>query len=501
MELKLDLRLSQKLAMTPQLQQAIKLLQLSRLELQQVITQHLTDNPLLEELNADVDEGDSFVSEETAALGKDDVMGNRDTDGGEEGLNEFPESLSPDEWEDYSESAWPSGSSGSQTLADDFPSYEQTVENPTTLEGHLLWQLRLASENEEEKAIGLMIIGNIDDDGYLRESIEEIAKKAGVSVKKVDSVLSLIQTFDPTGVAARDLQECLLIQLRPLHTMPAGNGDARGSIHPKSLLALIITDHLQDLRKKRYATIAKAIGISIEEVYKAVRVIESLEPKPGRSYGASVNQIIVPEVFVRKDEGQWLVYLNEEGMPRVRINHDYERILRDRSDEGHATKTYLEEQLRGAKWVIRCLEQRNRTVLKVVRSLVKFQEPFFEKGIRYLKPCALRQVAEDVRMHESTISRVTRNKYLYCSQGLLELKFFFNAGLAPVEPGADDLSSLAVRELIREMVEQEDVRKPLKDQEIVSKLRVREIVIARRTVAKYRTALHITSASQRKRMY
>lgn len=512
MELKLDLRLGQKLALTPQLQQSITLLQLSRLELQQVIAQHVVENPLLEELTAEMDEDDGSTVKETASGDREEGVGNRDADGegGEEDSGEFSELLSPYGWEDYYENTWPSGNGGSRGREDHAPSYEQTVESPTTLHDHLLVQLRLSSGNEEEKEIGLMIIGNIDEDGYLRSSIEEIAQAAGVSVKKVDSVLSLIQTFDPVGVAARDLQECLLIQLRHLHTVPVGNGSTRSSIHPVSLSVLIIKDHLQALQKRRYSTIAKAIGKSLEKkeiqekilgkVREAVRVIEGLEPKPGRSYGSDINPIIVPDVFVCKDEGQWRVFLNEEGMPRVRINHDYDSIVSRRNENGRAEKLYLEEKLQWAKWVIRSLEQRNKTILMVVRSLVKFQEPFFEKGIRYLKPCVLRQVADDVGMHESTIGRVTRNKYMYCPQGLLELKFFFNAGLAPVDPGADDVSSLAVRELIREMVQQEDICKPLKDQEIVSKLRVRGMIIARRTVARYRTALRIPSASHRKRM-
>ncbi len=502
MELKLDPRLSQKLAMTPQLQQAIKLLQFSRLELQQALAQQLMENPLLEEVNADVDEGDGVTSEEPASGIKEEVVGEGDADGegGGEEPKEFSEPLSPDGWEDYYESDWPSGSGGSQALVGDFPAYEQTVENPTTLEGHLLWQLRLSSEDEEEKAIGLMLIGNLDEDGYLRASIEEIAEEARVSVKKVDSVLSLIQTFDPVGVAARDLRECLSIQLRHLHKMPIGNEYTHGSSHHDSLLALIIKDHLQDLQKKRYAKVAKEVGRPIQEIYEAVRVIEGLEPKPGRPYGSDVNQIIVPDVFVRKDEGAWQVFLNEEGMPRVRISHDYERMLGNKNGDGHATKTYLEDKLRGARWIIRSLEQRNRTILTVVRSLIKFQERFFEKGIRHMKPCALKQVAEDVGMHASTISRVTRNKYMHCPQGLLELKFFFNAGIERTGPEGEVVSSPAVRELIREMVRQEDRRKPLEDREIASKLRDRGLVIANRSVTRYRAELRLAPAIQRKQI-
>ncbi len=509
MELKLDLRLSQKLVMTPQLQQAIKLLQLSRLELQQVLSQHLMENPLLEELGADLDEGDGPTPEETAPERKEEVVGETDAGdsdaSGEAGAgetNKLSEPLSSEGWEDYYESDWRPRGGDRQAFSDeDFPSYDQTLTKPTTLEDHLLWQLRLSSEDEEENTIGHMIIGNLDEDGYLRTSIEEIAEEAQVSVKKVDSVLSLVQTFDPIGVAARDLQECLLIQLCHLHKKPVGSEYVHGGAHQESLLELIIKNHLRDLQKKRYPNVAKEVGKSVEEILEAVHIIEGLEPKPGRPYFSDNNQIIVPDVFVFKDEGEWQVSLNDDGMPRVRINPYYTRMLGTNSGDGDATRAYVEDKLRGAQWIIRSLEQRNKTILKVVRSLIKFQEPFLEKGVQYLKPLVLRQVAEDVGMHESTISRVTTNKYMYCPQGMLELKFFFNAGIQRLEPGAEDLSSITVRELIREIVGQENHSKPLKDQEIVSRLRARGIVIARRTIAKYRAGLNIAPASQRKRIY
>ncbi len=504
MELKLDLRLSQKLVMTPQLQQAIKLLQLSRMELQQVLSQYLMENPLLEELGADLDEGDGATPEETAPERKEEVAGESDASGkaGSGETDKFSEPLSPGGWEDYYESDWRPRSGDVQAFSDeDFPSYDQTLTKPTTLEDHLLWQLRLSSEDEEEKAIGHMIIGNLDEDGYLRASIEEIAEEAQVPVKKVDSVLSLVQTLDPIGVAARNLQECLLLQLCHLHKKPVGREYIYGGAYQESLLELIIKNHLCDLQKKRYSNVAREVGRPVEEILEAVHVIEGLEPKPGRPYFFDNNQIIVPDVFVFQDEGEWQVSLNDDGITHVRINPYYTRMLETNGGDGDATRVYLEGKLRGAQWIIRSLEQRNKTILKVVRSLIKFQEPFLGKGIQYLKPLVLKQVAEDVGMHESTISRVTTNKYMYCPQGMLELKFFFNAGIQRSEPGAEDLSSITVRELIREMVGQENHSKPLKDQEIVSRLRARGIVIARRTVAKYRAELNIAPASQRKHIY
>ena len=373
-----------------------------------MLTQHLLENPLLEELGADVDEGDGPTPEEAVAERKEEVVGDSEAGAGvadgeiESGeADELSEPLSPGGWEDYFESDWRPGGGVYEAFQEgDFPSYDQTLTKPATLEDHLLWQLRLSSEDEEEKAIGHMIIGNLDEDGYLRASIEEIAEEARVSVKKVDSVLSLIQTFDPIGVAARDLQECLLIQLRHLHN-PVGNGYVHGVARQESLLELIIKSHLHDLQKKRYPTVAKAVGRSVEEIVEAVHVIEGLEPKPGRPYSSDNNQVIVPDVFVFKDEGEWRVLLNDEGMPRVRINPYYTEILGANRNDGDTTKAYLEDKLRGAQWIMRSLEQRNKTILKVVESLITFQEAFLEKGIQYLKPLVLKQVAEDVGMHES----------------------------------------------------------------------------------------------------
>ena len=495
MELRLDLKLSQKLVMTPQLQQAIKLLQLSRLELQQTLSQHLMENPLLEEVGADQEEAESAAEAKDEAAADGEASGETET-------TEFTEPLSSEEWDNYYESDWRAGGATQSSPAndEDFPSFEQTLTRPASLEEHLLWQLRLSSVSEEEQAIGTVLIGNIDEDGYIRTSLKEIADDTHASLHQVENALDLIQTFDPPGVAARDLQECLNIQLRHLHFGLVGGTHSSNGTGPDSLLKTIIANHLTDLQKKRYPLIAKEVGVSLEEVYDAVHIIEGLEPKPGRPYFSDNNQIIIPDVFVFKDEGEWVVLLNEDGLPRVQISPYYKQMMGGGGDTPESTKVYLEDKVRGAQWIIRSLDQRNKTILKVVRSLIHFQEPFLEKGIQYLKPLVLKQVAEDVGMHESTISRVTTNKYMYCPQGMLELKFFFNAGIHRSDPGAEDLSSLTVRELIREMVALESAKKPLKDQEIVARLKHRGIVIARRTVAKYRAELNIAPASQRKRI-
>ena len=503
MELRLDLRLSQKLVMTPQLQQAIKLLQLSRLELQQVLSQQQEENPLLEEAAIEEQEDDVSSTDE-GTLERKETEGEEAPSSEERSSTEEKEGFEPltsEEWDNVLDGDWRTGSVGQAVPSDDdLPSYEQTLTKPTTLEDHLEWQLGLSSLAGKDRAIGRMIIGNLDENGYLRMPIPEIAEDAQVSVETVEAVLGQVQTFDPPGVAARDLRECLLIQLQHLDRDPIGVGNHAPSHVNGPVISAIVAEHLPDLQKKRYAHIAKVLGIPVEDVYEAVRVIEGLEPKPGRPYSSDSNSIILPDVYVVKHDGEWVVLLNEDGLPKLRISPYYRRLMTNQTGDKDSTKAYLEEKLRGAQWIIRSIDQRNKTILKVVNSLVKFQEPFLEKGKQHLRPLVLKQVADDVGMHESTISRVTTNKYMHCPQGILELKFFFNAGIQRADHRGEEVSSVTVRELIREMVSQEDAKRPLKDQEIVARLRGKDILIARRTVAKYRAELHISSASQRKKI-
>jgi RNA polymerase sigma-54 factor len=503
MKLRLDLRLGQKLIMTPQLQQAIKLLQLSRLELQQTLSQQLLENPLLEDVAGDIDEPDGAPEEEWRKE-EERVDGLRSGDSVPGSTEESGERNDRDEvgWEEYfgddqraGDVEYPSGG------RDDIPSYEQTAVKPTSLQEHLLWQLALSGLSDDEKFVGKLIIGNLDDDGYLRISLDELANDAKVNGACLETVLSYIQTFDPSGVGARDLRECLLIQLGHLDRHPMGKSETKLPSLRKSLVATIVSDHLVDLEKKHYGRLAKSLGVSLDAVYAAVKVIEGLEPKPGRPFFASSNYAIIPDVFVRKHEGEWEVALNDDGMPRLRVSPYYRRLLSKQGGDSEATKLYLDEKLRGAQWLIRSIEQRNRTIIKVVSSIVKFQEPFFEKGVRHLKPLVLRQVAEDIGMHESTISRVTAGKYVCCPQGVYELKYFFSAGIQQAGDGAEMLSAVSVRDMIRRMVGEEDARRPLKDQEIVARLRSQNIVIARRTVAKYRSEENIPSANQRRRVF
>ena len=503
MKLRLDLKLSQKLIMTPQLQQAIKLLQLSRLELQQSLSQQLLENPLLEETQAELEESEVAVSEERGEEAQ-PISG---TEPPEEGTGTPEEQGAPEEftasgWEEYFGSDRRVGDSERYSSSqDEFPSYEQTVAKAQSLEEHLLWQLSLSGLTERGKALARLLIGNLDDDGYLRMTMSEVVTGTDFTEIEAESALRDIQTFDPTGVGARDLSECLFLQLGHLGRNPMGSLGARPGALKGSVVESVILHHLKDLEKKQYAKIAKALNVTVEEVFQATKIIEGLEPKPGRPFVNTQNYVIVPDVFVVKDEGEWLVLLNDDGLPRMRISPYYKQLMGAGQGDSPETKAYMDEKMRAAQWVIRSIEQRNKTIVKVVSSIVKFQEQFFEHGVQYLKPLVLKQVAEDIGMHESTISRVTANKYMYCPQGMLELKFFFNAGLQHADQPSDMHSSVSVREMIKKMVAEEDSKRPLKDEEIAARLRAQQVLIARRTVAKYRAEENIPSASQRKRFF
>jgi RNA polymerase sigma-54 factor len=501
MKLRLDMKLSQKLIMTPQLQQAIKLLQLSRLELQQSLTQHLLENPLLDEIQSDGEDNEPSINEEkveeiSASAGQEQVSAAETPE--EQGS---PEEFSASGWEEYFGRDRRDGQSEYSAASDDFPSYEQTVAKATSLEEHLLWQLSLSTLADRDKELGRLIIGNLDDDGYLRTSLAEIVAGSTFTETEAESVLKDIQIFDPTGVAARDLVECLLLQIGHLGRNLCGSlGSPPGALKG-SVIETIIKHHLKDLEKKQYQKIAKALNITIEEVFRATKIIGELEPKPGRPFTNTQNYVIVPDVFVVKNEGEWVVLLNDDGLPRMRISPYYKQLISSGQGGTTETKAYMDEKLRAAQWVIRSIEQRNRTIVKVVSSIVKFQEQFFEHGVQHLKPLVLKQVAEDIGMHESTISRVTANKYMYCPQGMLELKFFFNAGLQRTDEPSSMHSSISVRDMIKSMVAEEDGKRPLKDEEIAARLSTQQVRIARRTVAKYRAELNIPSASQRRRFF
>ncbi|MHB8844507.1 MAG: RNA polymerase factor sigma-54 [Nitrospirota bacterium] len=491
MEARLELKLSQKLIMTPQLQQAIKLLQLSRLELSQTLAQELQENPVLEELAPDLEEtpGDEAALPEAADPATPaEALPDRtaETEGEQELKSEFDQVGT--RWDEYIDEMNDGRDYGTLEPADeDRPTYDQTLTRLPSLSDHLMWQLHLSATDTALLAAGEVIIGNIDDDGYLRATLEEMAGDAGVSPQEMERALALVQGFDPVGVGARDLKECLLIQVRYL--------DLQGSLVEK-----IVQDHLQDLETRKYPHIAKTLNVTQQDVMEASSlIIHELEPKPGRPYTSTDTQYVVPDVYVMKIEDRYVIQLNDEGFPRVRINPYYRRILGQKEGVDKTTRDYIEERLRSAQWLIKGMEQRNKTIYRVAESIVKFQTDFLDHGIARLKPMVLKDVAEDISMHESTISRVTTNKYMHTPQGIFPLKFFFTTGFTTSGTGTE-VSSLTVKDTIQRMVRDEDPAQPLKDQQIVDALKALGIDIARRTVAKYREELRIPPTSVRRRM-
>jgi RNA polymerase sigma-54 factor len=467
--------MSQRLVLTPTLQQAIKLLQYSRQELLQYVHQELLENPTLEETPA----AESASEEQTAGE-------SQETPAADDESRDSVEALAGEDGMDWTEYLSEFDNGYEPYSAPEQPSYENVVSSRTSLQEHLLQQLSIVLRTDEEKLLGFELIGNIDDDGYLRTDTEEIALRLQIQQAAVERVLHQIQDFDPPGVGARTLAECLVLQLR--------NRDLAGGIEER-----IVRSHLRDLEARRLKKIARAEKLSLEEVLQAAGTIAALEPRPGRSFSQDNVQYVVPDINIFKVGSDYTVQLIEEGLPHLRISGFYRRLFRS----GRLTepdKEFLEKKVNSARWLIKSILQRQQTILKVAKSIVKFQEDFLDNGIRSLKPLVLRQVAEDIEMHESTVSRVTSKKYAQTPQGILELKFFFNSGIN--RSGGESMASVSVMDLIRKIIAEEDPRSPLSDQEIVRRLReAHSLDIARRTVAKYRGLLNIMPASRRRQLY
>jgi len=477
-ELRQSLKMSQRLIMTPQLQQAIKFLQLSTLELCQTINQEMEANPLLEEVP--VDEMEDRLPEEERK---------------EEPIKEEPlpevtikETIRDDfDWEAYISEYNTAWASSPHEDRGDMPSFENLIAPKTNLYSHLMWQLQLSDLEDIQKEIGRYVIGNIDPDGYLKASVDNIIQSTHGSREEVLKVLDAIHEFDPVGVGARDNRECLLIQL---HFQGLDGGVA----------SKILTDHMKHLEKKRYPQIAKSLGVSLEEVLSAVSVIASLEPKPGRFYNDEETIYIIPDVYVYKIGDEFVIVLNEDGLPKLRISTFYKQALAKKDDLSRAAREYIRDKLKSASWIVKSIQQRQKTIYKVTESIVGFQRNFFEYGPVHLRPMVLRDVAEDIQMHESTVSRVMNNKYMYSPFGIFELRYFLNSGIQSIDRG-DKVASLSVKERIKEIVRGEDKSKPYSDHEIANILKRSNIDIARRTVAKYREMLRILPSNQRKNTY
>jgi RNA polymerase sigma-54 factor len=582
LELKQNLRLSQQLVMTPQLQQAIKLLQLSRLELVDLIRTEMEQNPLLEEpSDAEGSELAEVPAEHGAAMldametsehlptervpdKQPDVKEKND---GELQRNEI-------DWEQYldnyqTQHTSPPGQGG--MASEDLPSLESTLTRAEDLTAHLMEQLRMAGFTEEEERLGALIIGNLDRDGYLvidpdgptalekeigqgqtasdapahvpalaeaqpdpeapepseenldpddvaeprppvdalvrpvravkasaratgQDPLITLALEARVSASVAEKVLRRIQRFDPVGCGSRDLRECLVAQAHWFLTEGDGKDDPDADLLPH-----IIDKHLKSVEAKKYPAIAKDLRVTLEEVVAAVKLLGRLEPKPGRLFNIEEPQYITPDVYIHKVGEGYVTVLNDDGLSKLRISQHYRNALKNGQASGAKAKEYINEKLRSAVWLIRSIHQRQRTIVKVTDSIIKFQREFLDKGIAYLKPLILRDVAEDIGMHESTVSRVTTNKYVHTPQGIYELKYFFNSSIARV--GGDDIASEAVKNQIRQVIAKEPADKPFSDQKIVEILRSQNVDIARRTVAKYREVLGILPSSKRKRYY
>lgn len=487
-----ELRMSQQLVMTPQLQQAIKLLQLSRLELQDLVRSELLENPLLD----DSQEMGSTNEEPVTSVEMQDGLDNQ-RDSGEEarqvadsGAKEVKvEDASRDsfDWEAYLDnySYAPATGSGVRVENEDMPSLEATATRPETLAEHLMWQVRLSNMDAVEEDIAEYIVRSLSSAGYLRDvSVPQIARRSGYSVLRIEQVLRKIQLFDPISISARNLAEALWIQAN----------------HPDEpiddpLVIGIICKHLKNLEKRAYPVVARDMGEPVEEVYEAAKVIMALEPRPARAYASEEPQYIVPDVYVQKIGDEYVVTLNDDGLPKLRISGFYRGAM----GANREAKEYISERLRSAQWLIRSIQQRQRTILKVAKSILKFQREFFDKGVEHLRPLILKDVAEDIQMHESTVSRVTTNKYVHTPQGIFELKYFFNAGIS--RRNGDELASEAVKTKIKTLIEHEEARHPYSDQKLVELLKKDGIDIARRTVAKYREQLGLLSSSKRRRLF
>ena len=449
LDLRLKQTLSQKLVMTPQLQQAIKLLQLSRADLVETIRQELAENPALEE---------AAVSE--AEDRTDDLSG----------LNDY---LNP---YDYTKSAL-------QTEAKEHTDFEAYTACRETLTDHLLGQLLTARLTDEEQRIGSLIAGSLNKDGYLTVSVDQISKMSNCATDKAQRVLALMHSFNPPGVCARDLKECLLLQIERSH---AENALARR----------IISNHLEHLAKKDYRSIARALRVKPADVISAAKFITTLEPRPGRQFGDEPAQYIEPDIFVFKIKNEFVISLNNSGLPRLGISSLFRQAMKNGGGITKEAGDFLREKLRSAQWLIRSIHERQRTVYRVMESILKYQRDFFEHGISHLRPMVLRDVAADIGMAESTVSRVTANKYAYTPHGIFELKYFFTSSVNSHR--GDPVSSTVVQEKIRQIISTENPRKPLSDDGIAKILQTRGIDIARRTVAKYREKAGIPSSSNRR---
>ena len=469
---KLQTRLAQKLILTPSLQQAIKLLPMSTLELADLLNQEVVENPLLEEVPTE----DLHAAEPQAAEKEDaPIQQKNDTWDDQDYEYFFGEYLD----DGYRPRA--------PQEVKELPPIENTLSTSASLGDHLSWQLSTKTDDDGlMREIGEAIIGNLDDDGYLVASVDEIAAMGPWPIEGVERALQLMQAFDPIGVCARDLQECLTLQLR--HIGLEGTATER-----------IVTEHLRLLQNHQIPELAKKLGVTIDELKHHIEIIRHLDPKPGSRYNPKQSQYVIPDVYIVKVEDQYVAVLNEEGLPQLRISPTYRRLLDKGAENSDETRAYVKDKFRSALWLIKSVEQRQKTIHKVATSIINFQRDFLDHGIEHLRPLVLRDVANDIGMHESTVSRVVTNKYMHTPQGVFEMKYFFHSGIS--SSYGDAVSSVTIKQRIRKIIEAEDQKKPLSDSKIVNILQREGLMLARRTIAKYREELKIPTSNQRKVLF
>ncbi len=481
LELRQQLKLAQKLVMTPQLRQAIKLLQLNRLDLTQALQSEIEQNPALEIDNSD----DSSSEEKDYGLS---TTVEPDSNVKEKEITQpvsQSDAMAETNWEEYANTYETQFSFSREKPQEDAPSQFDFISEKPGLSAYLQWQLAHDELDAEEWEIARYIIFNLNRYGFLETSLDEIAENTGCTHDDADYVLEVIQELDPPGIGARTVEESLQLQLERLDMA-------------QSLPMLIITEHLNLLESRNYKMLTRLTGRKRAEIIEAVEFItENLTPYPGLPYAEETTNYVVPDVYVRKVDGEYEIRLNDDDIPRLKVSNYYRKMLGpDSTGEAKDSKKYISEKVKSAEWFINSLHQRQRTIYKVMESILKFQYDFFERGPAYLKPLILRDVADDIGMHESTISRVTSNKYTHTPQGIYELKFFFSTAI-PRE-GKEALASESIKTRIRQLLQEEDKAKPLSDSAIANKLAEQDIKIARRTVAKYREQMKIPPVKHRR---
>ncbi|KAB2968485.1 MAG: RNA polymerase factor sigma-54 [Thermoanaerobaculia bacterium] len=492
LEQKLSLKLSQRLVMTPSLQQAIKLLQMTRMELENVVAQELEENPVLEEIEEGTEEEEAVAagtaeaepSPEPEPEVTPEIQPRSENPLEETGLDAY---LAED-WQDESRIG------GGEWEAREAPPIENTLTREPDLYDHLLWQIHLSDFEPREREIAEEIVGNLDPDGFLVASVEEICRSAVErgdewSAAEVSAVLDRVRRLDPPGIGCENLQESLLLQL-DLAAEPAD-----------SLARRVLSEHWDAFLRRQYPPIARLLGISLQELEPVIERIRTLQTRPGRAYGNERPLYVEPDVHVIKVGDDYVIQINDDGLPRLRVSRAYRRMLQQMRAEGRQgeAQQFISEKMRSAMWLIKSLDQRQRTIYKVADSIVRQQREFLDQGIDYLRPMVLRDVAEDIGMHESTVSRVVSNKYVHTPRGLFPLKFFFHSGID--RDYGEDISSLSVKSKIKQLIDSEDARHPLSDSELMRILNREGIQIARRTVAKYRDELNLPSSSDRRKIF